>query len=179
MSPRNRIRIAIADDHAIVREGLKHILFKDPEVEIVAEACDSCEALEIGQDPRIQVLILDVSMPGRGGFDTLRQIRRRRPNLPVLMLSCYPEVEFALRALREAPAATSARIGLPPSFAAPFARSPRAGSTSPHPLLNGSPSRSAGDPIYHPMRTCLPSSSGFSVCWPTVGPLLRSQESSS
>ena len=101
MSQRNRIRVAIADDHSIVREGLKQILHEDPDIQVVAEACDSREALAAGRDANTNVLILDVAMPGRGGFDTLHQIRRHRPDLPVLMLSCYPEAELALRAFRE------------------------------------------------------------------------------
>lgn len=95
------IRVAIADDHFVVRAGLRQILGQDPEIEVVGEAADSREALDLGMRGRAEVLVLDLDMPGRGGLDALRQLHRSRPELAILVLSFYPEEEFALLALRE------------------------------------------------------------------------------
>jgi DNA-binding NarL/FixJ family response regulator len=93
------IRVAIADDHAVVRQGLKQII-QDNGGRIVVEAATGFEALAgIGKQP-CDVVVLDVSLPGKSGLDVLRDLKQSQPKLPVLMLSMYPEDQFAVRALR-------------------------------------------------------------------------------
>ena len=94
------IRVFIADDHAIVREGLKQILSETSDMVVASEAADSQEVLDKVLQESCDVVLLDIAMPGRGGMDTLVQIKRERPDLPVLMLSMYPEEQYAMRALR-------------------------------------------------------------------------------
>jgi two-component system, NarL family, invasion response regulator UvrY len=94
------IRILIADDHAIVREGLKQIVAETPDMVVVAEASDGQGALEEARKCGCEVVLLDIAMPGRGGMETLGLIRKERPELPVVMLSIYPEEQYAVRALR-------------------------------------------------------------------------------
>ena len=94
------IRVLIADDHAVVRRGLREILQEEPGLAVVAEAADGDEALEAVRRVKLDVVVLDVTMPGRNGIETLDEIRRRRPSLPVLVLSVHPEDQFALRLLK-------------------------------------------------------------------------------
>jgi DNA-binding NarL/FixJ family response regulator len=94
------IGILIADDHPIVREGLKRILEECPDMRVVAEAVDSSEVVEKSRQPGVDVLLLDVSMPGPGFLETLQRIRAREPSPRVLVLSVHPEDQFAVRALR-------------------------------------------------------------------------------
>jgi DNA-binding NarL/FixJ family response regulator len=92
--------ILIADDHPIVREGLKQILSKSVDVVSVDEASNGNEALiKIGEND-YDLILLDISMPGRDGFDTLAQIRHDKPEIPVLILSMHPEEHYAKRALK-------------------------------------------------------------------------------
>jgi len=94
------IRIVICDDHAIVRRGLKELFEAEPDMQVVAEAGDSRELLDrLAQQP-CDVLVLDITMPGRAGLDVLPQLRARHEGLRVLMVTMHPEEQFALRALR-------------------------------------------------------------------------------
>ena len=93
-------RVLIADDHPIVREGLKRILSGEPDMEVGGEAADSDEALRLVLEESWDVVVLDLSMPGPGGLEILDRIRKERPGLPVLVLSVHPEDDVALRALR-------------------------------------------------------------------------------
>lgn len=94
------IKILIADDHAIVREGLKQILSESPDLVVVAEASTGQEVLEkIGKND-LDLVVLDIAMPGRGGLDILKEIKSQRPKLSVLMLSMYPEEQYAVRVLK-------------------------------------------------------------------------------
>lgn len=95
------VRVLIADDHAIVREGLRRILSEEPLFEVVGEAADSQEALDLTKKTNPDVVLLDISMPGRGGIETLKEIKARRARTHVLMLSMHPEDQFALRCLRD------------------------------------------------------------------------------
>ena len=94
------ITVLIADDHAIVREGLKRILAETGDISVIGEASRGSEVLDlIGKDP-VDVLVMDISMPGRSGLDILPQVIESRPDLPVLMLSIYSEDRYAIRCLR-------------------------------------------------------------------------------
>ncbi|MFN7948019.1 MAG: response regulator transcription factor [Blastocatellia bacterium] len=94
------IRIIIADDHAIVREGLRRIVEDDPEITITGEAATAREVLTLLNEQFCDVLVLDLNLPDNNGLDLLQTIRKERPQLPVLVLSIFPEDQYALRALR-------------------------------------------------------------------------------
>jgi two-component system invasion response regulator UvrY len=94
------IRIIIADDHAIVRAGLKQFLAAEKDMVVTGEAADGMETLACVRKAECDVVLLDISMPGKNGIDTLRQLKRSRPDLPVLILSAYSEEQFAVSLLR-------------------------------------------------------------------------------
>ena len=94
------MKILIADDHAVVREGLKQILSESSEMVVTAEASTGPEVFEkIGKDD-FDLIVLDIAMPGRGGLDILKEIKNKKPRLPVLILSMYPEDQYAVRVLK-------------------------------------------------------------------------------
>lgn len=95
------IRVLIADDHTILRAGLRRILSEEPDIEVVAEAATGEEAIELAQATRPSAVLLDIGMPGKGGLETLRDLKRLNPKVRVLVLSVNPEDQFALRFLRE------------------------------------------------------------------------------
>jgi two-component system, NarL family, invasion response regulator UvrY len=94
------IKILIADDHAIVREGLKQIVADTSDMVVAGEAMDGQEVLEQVRKEDWDLILLDISMPGRGGIDTLKELKIEKPKLPVLVLSMYPEEQYAVRALK-------------------------------------------------------------------------------
>jgi two-component system, NarL family, invasion response regulator UvrY len=94
------IKILIADDHAIVRRGLKQIVAEEPDMIVAGEAQNEGEVLALLRDGEWDVVILDITMPGHSGLEVLRELRQMRPTLPVLMLSMHPEDQFAVRALK-------------------------------------------------------------------------------
>lgn len=94
------IRVIIADDHPVVRHGIKRILEEESDIQVVAEAANGQELLhKIDQTP-CDVTLLDIGMPGRDGLDTLSYLRRAYPKIPVLILSVYPEDQFGPRVLK-------------------------------------------------------------------------------
>jgi two-component system, NarL family, invasion response regulator UvrY len=94
------IRVIVADDHAIVRQGLRTILEAARDMRCVAEAENAVEAMRAIRDIECDALLLDISMPGKNGIDILKQIKKEKPRLPVLILSMYPEDQYALRAIK-------------------------------------------------------------------------------
>ena len=95
------IRIAIVDDHALVRAGLRKYLAEQVDFKVVAEAANGSEALDIVRGGDVDVLVLDLSMPGQSGVDALAAIRARAPELPVLILSGFPEAHYAATLLKQ------------------------------------------------------------------------------
>ena len=95
-----KIHVLIADDHAIVRQGLKQILSETEDLVVAGEAEDGVEALRLARHQRWDVFLLDVSMPNRNGIDTLKQLKKEFPRLPVLILSMHPEEHYAVRAIK-------------------------------------------------------------------------------
>ncbi len=95
------IRIGIVDDHAIVRAGLRQFLADEVDFRVTAEAASGREALEMLRAGEVDVLVLDLSMPGEGGVDTLAAVKARWPELPVLILSGFPEAHYATTLLRQ------------------------------------------------------------------------------
>lgn len=94
------IRILIADDHAIVREGLKQVVSRTPDLTLTDEASTGGEALQKALENDYDVVVLDISLPDRNGLDVLKDIKAEKPDLPVLILSIHPEEEVAVRALK-------------------------------------------------------------------------------
>jgi DNA-binding NarL/FixJ family response regulator len=94
------IRLLIADDHPIVREGLKRIIAECPDMDLVGEAVDGGEALAKCAEHNVDVLLLDVSMPGPGFLETMRRLKDEQPEIRVLVLSVHSEDQYAVRALR-------------------------------------------------------------------------------
>jgi two-component system invasion response regulator UvrY len=95
------IRIAIVDDHAMVRAGLKHFFADEVDFRVVAEASNGREALDIVRQGEVDVVVMDISMPGQSGVDALAAIRARAPDLPVLILSGFAEEHYATTLLRQ------------------------------------------------------------------------------
>ena len=114
--PLASIRVLLGDDHRIVREGLKQVLADAPEVQVVAEAATGPEVLDrvaeldgggsavggpgTAAGAALDVVLLDIAMPGMDGLDVLQTLRRTHPRLPVLMLSTYPERQYAVRCIK-------------------------------------------------------------------------------
>lgn len=94
------IRVLIADDHAIVRQGLRSILADTQDMSVAGEAENGVRALQMARGGDYDVVLMDVNMPDRNGIDTLKLIKKEQPKLPVLMLSMYPEDQYAIRALK-------------------------------------------------------------------------------
>jgi DNA-binding NarL/FixJ family response regulator len=94
------IRVLIADDHAIVRQGLRLILLDTPDMVVAGEAENGVEALHMVRKGGWDVVLMDVTMPERNGIDTLKLLKKEFPKLPVIILSMHPEEHYAIRALK-------------------------------------------------------------------------------
>ncbi len=94
------IRILIADDHPIVLRGLKQILSEEKDIAAIGEAHNSQQVLELVKKEDWDMAVLDITMPGRGGMEILKELKKERPKLPVLVLSMHPEEQYGVRALK-------------------------------------------------------------------------------
>jgi len=94
------IRVLLADDHAIVRAGVKELLADTGDILVVGEASDGVETLSQVRAKDFDVAVLDMSMPGRSGIDLIKQIKQEKPGLPILVLSMHSEEQYAVRALK-------------------------------------------------------------------------------
>lgn len=94
------IRIVIADDHAIVREGLKRIVSSVDDMEVAGEAADGTEVMQRVRELTFDVLMLDLSMPGRSGMELIKLLRAEKPKLRILVLSMHQELQYAVRAIK-------------------------------------------------------------------------------
>jgi DNA-binding NarL/FixJ family response regulator len=94
------IRVLIADDHALVRDGLRHILESANGFEIAGEAADSPGALALARSHEAEIILLDLSMPGRSGLDLIKQIKDEKPALRILVLTMHAEEQYAVRAFK-------------------------------------------------------------------------------
>ena len=95
------IKIGIVDDHAIVRAGLRQYLSEQVDLRVVGEAANGREALDLVRQGEVDVLLMDLSMPGHSGVDALAAIKARAPELPVLILSGFPEAHYATTLLKQ------------------------------------------------------------------------------
>lgn len=93
------IKVMIADDHAMVREGIKRLLEYDGTIEVIAEASDGQECLEMLEKEKPEVLLLDINMPKKNGIEVLEKIKKDKMNLKVLILTVHSEVEYLLKAV--------------------------------------------------------------------------------
>jgi DNA-binding NarL/FixJ family response regulator len=93
-------RILVADDHALVRQGVKRVVDHEPDLAVVAEAADGAVAVQRALDPSINLAILDISMPRKTGLQAARELSRRRPDLRTLILSMYENEQFLFEALK-------------------------------------------------------------------------------
>ena len=96
----NQTRILIADDHAIVRQGLKQILEDEPRMQVVAEYANGTDALDWLLNHDCDIALIDIAMPGMNGIDLLKQLHKEKPKLPVLILSIYAEDQYAVRLIK-------------------------------------------------------------------------------
>jgi DNA-binding NarL/FixJ family response regulator len=94
------IRVVIADDHQILREGLKQLLLAAGDLAVVGEAADGYEALQRVREIEFDVLLLDMSMPGKSGVELIKQVKAEKPKLRILVLSMHEEHQYAVRAIR-------------------------------------------------------------------------------
>jgi len=94
------ITVLIVDDHTLLREGLKQILASTPDIVVADEAGDGKEVLKKVGERDYDVILLDIALPGRNGIDICKQLKSMKPHLNILMLSMYPEEQFAFRSLR-------------------------------------------------------------------------------
>lgn len=95
----DKIKVMLADDHALMREGIKQLLEFDGTIEVVEEACDGVSCLKKLEHVKPDVLLLDINMPNKNGIEVLETIRNRRMNLKVLILTVHNEVEYLLKAV--------------------------------------------------------------------------------
>ncbi len=100
MTEKATIRVFIADDHAIVREGLKQILAESPDIIVAGEAENGLDAIKLFRKSKCHVMLLDISMPDRSGIDVLKQVKKENPEIAVLMLSMHREDQYAIRSLK-------------------------------------------------------------------------------
>jgi DNA-binding NarL/FixJ family response regulator len=94
------IKVLVADDHAVVRRGLRQILAETPDVLVGAEAATAEEVRRLVREERFSAVVLDINLPGGSGLELLGEIRRERPELPVLILTVYSEDQYAIRAIK-------------------------------------------------------------------------------
>lgn len=94
------VRVLLAEDHHLVRQGLRALLEREPGLEVVGEAADGLEALHLIQDLQPDVVVMDITMPGLNGLEVLRRVSQRLPEVRVLMLSVHEGEEYVLRALQ-------------------------------------------------------------------------------
>ncbi|AMO25645.1 response regulator [Ramlibacter tataouinensis] len=95
------VKVAIVDDHAIVRAGLRQFLSEMVDLRVVGEAASGREAIDLVRNTEIDVLIMDLSMPGQSGIDALAMIRAKAPDVGILILSGYPEEQYAVNLIRQ------------------------------------------------------------------------------
>lgn len=127
------IRVLIVDDHAIVRQGLRQVLGDYEGLRVVADAADGPQALQrvraalLDAGQGLDVVLLDIALPGRDGLEVLQQIRIEAPGLPVIMLSTYPDKQFAVRCIRAGAAGYLHKSADPDDIVAALRKAARGG----------------------------------------------------
>ncbi len=108
-----KLRILIADDHALVRAGIKTILSDEVDIELIGEADSATQALKRVRSEDWDIVIMDINMPGQNSLDVLRLMKLEKPELPVLILTMHPENQYALRALKDGASGYLTKSGAP------------------------------------------------------------------
>jgi DNA-binding NarL/FixJ family response regulator len=116
------MKVLIADDHAIVRHGLKQILLERYPMASIAEAENGLEALTLAHEHDWDIVVLDISMPGKSGLEALKELRQIQPKTPVLILTAHPEEQYAIRVLRAGAAGYLTKESAPDQFVAAVQR---------------------------------------------------------
>lgn len=93
-------KILVGDDHPVVRKGIKQILIEDKNISFIGEACSPNEVMEMVKKQHWDAVILDITMPGRGGLEVTKELKREYPNLPILILSIHSEEQYGVRAIK-------------------------------------------------------------------------------
>lgn len=109
----NKIKILIADDHAIVREGLKQIVAEEKDMIVCGEATDSKQLMHLLEKDKWDIVILDINMPGRNGLETLKDIKQLYPELPVLILTMFSEEQYGIRAIKSGASGYLKKVSAP------------------------------------------------------------------
>lgn len=107
------VRILIVEDHAIVREGIKRIVENAGGIHVAGEVADGHAAVEWLRSNEVDMVLLDISLPGKSGLEVLKRMRIEKPELPVLMLSMYPEDQYAVRVLKAGAAGYLSKESVP------------------------------------------------------------------
>jgi two-component system invasion response regulator UvrY len=94
------IKILVADDHAIVREGLKQIVAEESDMVVVGEASNATELFTFFNNKSLDIIVLDINMPGKSGLEALKEIKIQIPKIPVLILSMFGEDQYGIRAIK-------------------------------------------------------------------------------
>jgi DNA-binding NarL/FixJ family response regulator len=97
---KSKIKVLIADDHPLFRQGLKNAFSETPDIEVVSEAENGNDVLGKVREQDLSLVLLDISMPGKGGLEVLKQLKAEHPKIPVLILSVYPENQYAVRFIK-------------------------------------------------------------------------------
>lgn len=114
----NKIKILIADDHAIVREGLKQIVAEEKDILVAGEAENANRLMELLEKENWSLIVLDINMPGKSGLEALKDIKQLYPNLPVLILSMFSEDQYGLRAIKAGAAGYLKKVSAPTELVA-------------------------------------------------------------
>ncbi len=124
------IKILIADDHPIVRQGFKQVLSDTPDLVVADEAGNGQEVLSLVSKKDYDVILLDISMPGKSGLEVLKELKVVSPKTPVLILSIYPEEQYAIRALKAGASGYLTKASAPEELISAIRKVSRGGSTS-------------------------------------------------
>ncbi|MBK7978685.1 MAG: response regulator transcription factor [Ignavibacteriae bacterium] len=107
------MKILIADDHAVVREGLKQILSQIDEIASITEAENGINVIDLALNQKFDLILLDISMPGKSGFEILNYLKQIKPELPILIISVHPENQYAKRVLKAGAAGSISKFASP------------------------------------------------------------------
>jgi DNA-binding NarL/FixJ family response regulator len=107
------IKILIADDHAIVREGLKQIVAEESDMKVMGEAANASELFELLDEDSWEIVVLDINMPGKSGLEALKEMKTRNIKVPVLILSMFSEDQYGLRAIKAGAAGYLKKVSAP------------------------------------------------------------------
>ncbi|NIQ00878.1 MAG: response regulator, partial [Nitrospinaceae bacterium] len=108
-----KIKVLIADDHAVVRQGLRQILSRNADLEVAVEAGDGREMMDHLRKTRVDVVLMDLEMPGKNGWDILVDLKHHYPKLPVIILSVHPEDQYGVRCLKRGAGGYLAKTSAP------------------------------------------------------------------